>query len=805
MKKYFYIFVVLFFIVNLRVSADSPRKYVLESFTNTHSELCASANQNILFLMDRYSDNVIPITYHTSLPNENDFFYQNNKEIAKDRIGFYSKINTFPGVPYCILNGNRWFGNPNIQNTTKRNLDKLKTETSPISIDVSMIKTNSDYEVEVYINSSENLGSKRLFVLLMEYRFVKSEVPMGGIGNSEIKFKWIARKMLTAPTGDEINITKNNYIHFSEDFAPEENMKYNNLYAIAFVQDSATGEILQANSNFAPFACEIEPINGTQYRTIDPNSYDVVKFKLTNPNDFDVDYSVYSYSDNENLIVDVEKPVINIRAGQTQEITVNIGSKDKAFFGKAMLKVVPILKELPKYYGVKEEILYSIYYLSNNAKFATIYTSDYSISKVIDAVKSLKNYKTYWITMPSEIYLKGYSTRLFDVLYMLVHPDNAIDFSTDEKQVGIVAKHIENNKNVILTSPSSLSVFAGEYSKNNKYPSANLKTIFNKYLGIKFNSFVNRDINSYDTTYICGIPNNILSRELDTVGVQNNYPEIGSFETMDVADNSTATPFINYGNIVDGKNVAVFTKYDSSKIVYMGIGFEQFTQTAKIAQSLKNIMLWFGAVQYSKLLEVTSYEFDFIAEVGDSTSQSLFIRNVGSQDIKISNIYFTEEPFGFQIDTAPFIGKTIKAGDSAKIDINFKPNSDMNVATQMIIENESTNMPEVKINLFGYSYVSVEDEAERLMQISPNPADDFITISFSAINPTLKLGVDELIIYNTLGEIVMSVVQTPSSEQNSEQTGAFVLLFVHRMSIESFPKGIYFVKVGGETAKFLKM
>ncbi len=51
----------------------------------------------------------------------------------------------------------------------------------------------------------------------------------------------------------------------------------------------------------------------------------------------------------------------------------------------------------------------------------------------------------------------------------------------------------------------------------------------------------------------------------------------------------------------------------------------------------------------------------------------------------------------------------------------------------------------------------VNEESENI-RISPNPAGNFITISLSGINPTLKRGVDgtsEISIYNTLGEKVM--------------------------------------------------
>ncbi len=78
------------------------------------------------------------------------------------------------------------------------------------------------------------------------------------------------------------------------------------------------------------------------------------------------------------------------------------------------------------------------------------------------------------------------------------------------------------------------------------------------------------------------------------------------------------------------------------------------------------------------------------------------------------------------------------------------------------------------------------------LEIFPNPAGDFITITLSGINPTLKRGVDKVLIYNTLCELALTESIHPMTAS-------------HRMNIESLPKGMYFVKVGGETAKFVKL
>jgi hypothetical protein len=88
----------------------------------------------------------------------------------------------------------------------------------------------------------------------------------------------------------------------------------------------------------------------------------------------------------------------------------------------------------------------------------------------------------------------------------------------------------------------------------------------------------------------------------------------------------------------------------------------------------------------------------------------------------------------------------------------------------------------------------VKDEAE-VIQIIPNPAGDFITITIERWSPSSRWtpsSTNVIQIYNTLGEMVLAEAIHPMTAS-------------HRMNIQSLPKGIYFVKVGGETAKFIKL
>ena len=96
---------------------------------------------------------------------------------------------------------------------------------------------------------------------------------------------------------------------------------------------------------------------------------------------------------------------------------------------------------------------------------------------------------------------------------------------------------------------------------------------------------------------------------------------------------------------------------------------------------------------------------------------------------------------------------------------------------------------------YSQSNTSVSDEKiQNIISIYPNPANDYIEINPDAINPTLKRRVDEssdIQIFNTLGEIILSVEQTSPS--------------VQRIDISNLSPGMYFIKIGDRVEKFAKM
>jgi hypothetical protein len=91
---------------------------------------------------------------------------------------------------------------------------------------------------------------------------------------------------------------------------------------------------------------------------------------------------------------------------------------------------------------------------------------------------------------------------------------------------------------------------------------------------------------------------------------------------------------------------------------------------------------------------------------------------------------------------------------------------------------------------FRTGETSVKDESD-VIWIIPNPAGDYIYVTLKASEGFEPSEGSEIQIYNTLGEKVMSESIHPMTAS-------------HRLNIENLPKGIYFVRIGGEVARFMK-
>ncbi|MDQ1267024.1 MAG: hypothetical protein QG635_2177, partial [Bacteroidota bacterium] len=119
-----------------------------------------------------------------------------------------------------------------------------------------------------------------------------------------------------------------------------------------------------------------------------------------------------------------------------------------------------------------------------------------------------------------------------------------------------------------------------------------------------------------------------------------------------------------------------------------------------------------------------------------------------------------------------------------------------------------------------FTSITEQEGTGNSISIFPNPASDFINITVGArhavslqpdidrrVNPTVD-GTFGIRIYDIYGELVMTVGQTPPSDQTNQIKGNLTPTLSLkgegvRMNVSALAPGVYFVQAGGMTAKFV--
>lgn len=221
-------------------SAQAPRRTLYENFTGWNCGPCAAVNPGLKGWLDKNPSTVIPISYHVWWPGAaNDAMYLENTQMSRDRVAYYG----VSGVPWVGLNS----ANQSPSDTaslTRYNKVQLEAVMSPISITMTPEVTGTSGKLTIGIKSTEAISGKVLRVVVVD----KFQAYSSAGTNGEKEFRNIARNMLPNAAGTPLTLAANELKEFSFDITLKDTWDLNDIYYVAFVQDDATKEILQANS-----------------------------------------------------------------------------------------------------------------------------------------------------------------------------------------------------------------------------------------------------------------------------------------------------------------------------------------------------------------------------------------------------------------------------------------------------------------------------------------------------------------------------------------------------------------------------
>jgi hypothetical protein len=236
---------------------QTKRYVLLEHFTNTKCPTCASLNPTFYSTIQVESNpNVHHISYHWKTPYADCVYYLASPTRQDARAAYY----TIPGSPRVTLNGG---ANTALTGVTLGGITAAAT-TSPIYVKVTEnTGVNRTAVIKVKWVTTPPAGNYVMHVAVVEKKTAYTSP------NGETVHYNVFRKFLTAEVGETIptTITAEQTISYGypADFGVEAQ-----LYTVAWVQNTATKEVLNSGTKFDP-TTPTEEVSVDNQVTLSPN------------------------------------------------------------------------------------------------------------------------------------------------------------------------------------------------------------------------------------------------------------------------------------------------------------------------------------------------------------------------------------------------------------------------------------------------------------------------------------------------------------------------------------------------------
>ncbi len=224
------------------ISAWGAQRVVLvESFTNTSCGPCASANPVTHQFIDDYPNQmVLNLQYHMNWPSPTDPFYLVDTADNNGRRTYYG----ISSVPDMVTDGVNT-PEPGSYGGLAAAVGSQFEVVSPFTLDITTSMVGNDMTVDVDVTAVEVVPASGLTLrIALVEPYVLLDPP--GSDNGERNFYCTMRDMLPAHTGQDLIITNGQTLSFSETGTVDPS--WNDVYAVVFIQNDTTKEILQAGS-----------------------------------------------------------------------------------------------------------------------------------------------------------------------------------------------------------------------------------------------------------------------------------------------------------------------------------------------------------------------------------------------------------------------------------------------------------------------------------------------------------------------------------------------------------------------------
>ena len=229
-----------------------PRTVLLEEGTNWSCPPCAQLNPYLEAWLATHGDSIIQIAYHPNWPGANDPMYMNDMSDNQGRVVTYYGIS---GVPQVEIDGAAQSSATSVfEQAFRQRIQKL----SPIAItmDRTVDVPNATVTVNVHLKVVGDVSSYKKLVLRVAAveRYVDTTGP-----NGEKRYMNPMRAMMPNLNGTPLTLTNGQTKDFSFTYDLNDSYRKEKMSEVAFVQDDATKEVLQAGTTAARFSVAALP------------------------------------------------------------------------------------------------------------------------------------------------------------------------------------------------------------------------------------------------------------------------------------------------------------------------------------------------------------------------------------------------------------------------------------------------------------------------------------------------------------------------------------------------------------------
>lgn len=727
-------------------SAQFTGKYkrykLLEQFTSATCPPCATASPFIETVVKLEND-IISLRYHMNYPAPGDPWNVMNSRDPGIRHDLYG----ISGIPYLRVGGTL-----NINPTAGvAAINNLVSQIPPTSMAKIEVKQNGG-KVDVIVTTDRALSGAKLFFATVQRTVTIADLPQTlPNSNRESKFGDIMMYMYPDANGTVINqgAGETKTYSFAAGFGSGREWNPANLYGIAFLQDDATLEVIQAGAsitNETPAAFDYFEASKAQasisgiYEKIDRGATadKIVTVTNTGAEPVTVDLSVSNAAAlaDIGMVAEMVPAKLTVPGNGTASATMKVTGPNRSVF----VSVNAAIAATDGLGGVVP----SVFYLVNGAKVVNYYGIGSDVGSPLTqlAAQASAKYGNDVVYMP-------YATDILTNYPMNTFQAAVFAFEGAWTNLrGATLSSIENmlraKKGVWIQTQAGMYAAYERYATNTAFDAT--RTFYANVVGLAYNKFEfrgnfdpNGNLTSLITFPVKGTAGDPIGNGITFTGNQASqafpYYALGT-DIFRLTSGSKAKSVLFYDNTPGNIAMVRVEPTYGGKLVYGSVGPEMIATEAVRVSLTEKVMDWLlGAEAQSAKIAASVSTLNYGTVVVNGTKElSVTLTNTGNAELEITGVNITgTDAISFDVTGGrPINGNPIKvaAGATHQVTVMFAPTeSKNNFGAALAFESNASES--ATIQLRGASTTtSVETDvvsetgAIRLTLVGANPVTD---------------------------------------------------------------------------------